>query len=166
MIRWCGLIPLVAGVAVLCAGKLPLSGHLLINFTPSIPRGVYWISAGVRPQRGALVTFPIPDSVREFVYDREYVPRTIRLLAKPVAAIGGDHVCVRDHQLVVNGHVVGNVLSVDHDGKPMPQYTGCGLLRPGELFVATPHDNSFDSRYFGPLELSVVRGTLSALITF
>jgi type IV secretory pathway protease TraF len=94
------------------------------------------------------------------------MPRSIRLLAKPVTAVGGDHVCVRDHQLVVNGHVAGRVLDVDRDGKPMPQYSGCGVLLPGELFVSTQHDNSFDSRYFGPIEISVVRGTLTALITF
>jgi len=164
--RWRRLIPLVAGAALLGVGKVALSGHFLINFTPSIPRGIYWISPGVRPQRGDLVTFPIPESVRELVYERQYVPRTIRLLAKPVIAIGGDHVCVRDHELVVNGHSAGKVLGVDRDGKPMPEYSGCGVLDPGDVFVSTQHDNSFDSRYFGPLELSVVRGTLSALLTF
>src|SRR4051812_16095691 len=107
---WQCLIVLVAGAALLGVGKLTLSGHLLINFTPSIPRGLYWISPGMRPQRGDLVIFPIPESVRELVYERRYVPRSIRLLAKPVAAVGGDRVCVRDHQLVVNGHVAGNVL--------------------------------------------------------
>lgn len=164
--RWRRLIPLVAGALLLCAGKLALAGHLLLNFTPSIPRGVYWISPGVRPQRGDLVTFPIPESVRDLLYDRQYVPRSIRLLAKPVTAISGDRVCVRDHQLLVNGHVAGNVLDLDRDGKPMPQYSGCGVLHAGELFVSTPHDNSFDSRYFGPIELPVVLGTLSALLTF
>jgi conjugative transfer signal peptidase TraF len=163
---WRRLIPLLAGAALLGAGKLALSGHLLINFTPSIPRGVYWISPGVRPQRGDLVAFPLPESVRELLYERQYVPRSIRLLAKPVAALGGDHVCVRDHELVVNGHVAGKVLTVDRDGKPMPQYSGCGVLPPSELFVSTEHDNSFDSRYFGAIELPVVRGTLSALLTF
>jgi conjugative transfer signal peptidase TraF len=160
------LIPLVAGAALLVVGKIALSGHLLINFTPSIPQGFYWISTGVRPERGDLVTFPIPESVRAVVYDRHYVPRSIRLLAKPVAAIGGDEVCLREHQLLINGHVVGSALDVDQNGNPMPQYAGCGRLHDGELFVSTRHDNSFDSRYFGPIEISVVRGTLTALITF
>ncbi|HKO91395.1 MAG TPA: conjugative transfer signal peptidase TraF [Polyangiaceae bacterium] len=163
---WRRFIPLAVGAALLGVGKIAFSGHLLINFTPSIPRGLYWISHEVRPVRGDLVVFPIPDSVRDLLYERQYVPRTIRLLAKPVSAIGGDHVCVRDHQVVVNGHVAGNVLAVDRDGKPMPQYSGCGVLPPGELFVSTEHANSFDSRYFGPLDLRVVRGTLSALLTF
>jgi conjugative transfer signal peptidase TraF len=163
---WRKLIPLVVCAVLLGAGKLALSGHLLINFTSSIPRGLYWISPGERPQRGDLVTFPIPASVRDLVYERKYVPRSIRLLAKPVVAIGGDHVCVRAHQLVVNGHVAGNVQTLDRDGKRMPQYSGCGVLHPGEIFVATEHDHSFDSRYFGAVELAAVRGTLSALLTF
>jgi type IV secretory pathway protease TraF len=48
----------------------------------------------------------------------------------------------------------------------MPRYAGCGVLPLDELFVATEHDTSFDSQYFGPINLSVVRGTLSALLTF
>jgi conjugative transfer signal peptidase TraF len=164
--RWRRLVPLVGGIAVLVAGKLALSGHLLLNVTPSIPLGVYWISPGVQPRRGDLVTFPIPASVRDLVYEREYAPRTIRLFAKPVVAIAGDHVCVSNHVLVVNGHVISNILDVDREGNPMPRYLGCGVLREGEIFLATQHDHSFDSRYFGPVESSVVRGTLSALLTF
>lgn len=163
---WRRLVPLVVVMAVFGAGKLALSGHFLVNFTPSIPRGFYWISLGVRPQPGDLVAFPIPERVRELVYERRYVPRSIRLLAKPVVAVGGDHVCIRDHRLVVNGQVAGNALSVDREGKSMPRYSGCGVLQPDELFVATDHDTSFDSRYFGPIDRSVVRGTLSALLTF
>jgi type IV secretory pathway protease TraF len=48
----------------------------------------------------------------------------------------------------------------------MPEYLGCGVLRPEEVFVATHHDNSFDSRYFGPIQLPSVRGTLLPLLTF
>jgi conjugative transfer signal peptidase TraF len=159
-------IPFVIGGGLLVTGRRALEGHLLINFTPSIPRGVYWISAGRRPQRGDLVAFPIPEAIRALVHERGYVPHSVRLFAKPVVALGGDYVCVRDHQLVVNEHVVGEVLAVDRHGKPMPQYAGCGVLASNELFVSTHHDNSFDSRYFGPLELPVLRGTLSALVTF
>lgn len=163
---WRRLIPLLGVAAFLVAGWSVLSGRLIVNFTASIPRGVYWISPDVRPQRGDLVVFPIPASVRDLLYERRYVPKSIGLLAKPVTAIEGDHVCVRDQQLLVNGHVAGRVLGVDRDGKPMPRYGGCSGLSTGEIFVSTQYDNSFDSRHFGPIPLSVVRGTISAIIVF
>lgn len=165
-LRWPKLVPLFICAALLGAAKIALSGHLLINFTPSIPRGIYWIHVGVRPQRGDLVTFPIPVSVRELVYEREYVPRSIRLLAKPVVAVGGDLVCIIDHQLTVNRHGIGQVLAVDRDNRPMPQRVGCLVLAEDEIFLATSHDHSFDSRYFGPVPLSAVRGTITPLLTF
>jgi conjugative transfer signal peptidase TraF len=148
------------------AAKLALSGHLLVNFTPSIPRGLYWIHIGETPRRGALVAVPIPESVRDLVYDRHYVPRSIQLLAKPVAAVGDDQVCLRDHQLFVNGALAGNVLDVDREGHPLPQHPLCARLPESSLFLATRHDDSFDSRYFGPVPVDAVRGTLTPLWTF
>lgn len=165
-LEWRRLLPLVTVAAVLVTAKVALTGHLLINYTPSIPRGIYWISLGERPQRGSLIAFPIPESARELVYSRQYVPRSIRLFAKPVAAVGGDHVCIRDQRLVVNGRFVSHVLGVDRQGRPMPMCEACGILRPGEVFVATEHDNSFDSRNFGPVAVEEIRGTLTALWTF
>jgi conjugative transfer signal peptidase TraF len=157
---------LVAGAVFLVVLKNALPGHFIINFTPSIPRGLYWVSHGTTPQRGDLVAFSIPARVSELVYERGYVPRSIRLLVKPVAALGGDRVCIRDHQLMINGEAVGHVLDVDREGRPMPQYSACDALPAGTLFVATSHDNSFDSRNFGPIELLEVRGTLSTVLLF
>lgn len=152
--------------AVLVAAKLALSGHLLINFTPSIPRGLYWIYIGETPKRGDLVALPIPENVRELVYDRRYVPRSIKLLAKPVAAVGGDRVCIRDRHLFVNDALAGHVLDVDREGRPLPQHPLCTRLPEGTLFLATLHDDSFDSRYFGPVSVDAVRGALTPVWTF
>jgi conjugative transfer signal peptidase TraF len=157
---------LIAGALVLLAGQRALSGRLLINYTPSIPQGIYWVSPGAAPERGDLVAFPIPENVRELLYERGYIPRSIQLLAKPVAAVGGDRVCISEHRLLVNGEVAGTVLDVDRRGRAMPRYAGCGVLPSGALFVTTGHDNSFDSRNFGPIDTSVVRGTLTIILEF
>lgn len=157
-------VALLVSLAALGLCHTFLRGRLLLNITPSIPRGVYWIS-GVSPQRGDLVTFPIPDSVRALVYERQYVPREIELLSKPVVAIGGDEVCIRDHRLIVNGDFVANVLDLDRKGRPMPRYSGCATLGGDDLFVATHHDRSFDSRNFGPIPRAALRGTLTPLLT-
>ena len=151
---------------LLAAAHLTLSGRLLINYTPSIPRGLYWITPSGPPRVGELVAFPIPESVRDLMYSRQYVHRSIRLLAKPVLAVAGDDVCVRGGCLHVNGAPHGTILDVDPAGRALPHYDHCGVLSPGQLYVATEHERSFDSRYFGPIDSSRVLGTLSPLVTF
>lgn len=160
------LLPLGVLIAGVTIAKMALTGHLLWNITPSIPRGIYWISPGERPERGALVTLPIPESARELLYEREYLPRSVKLLAKPVAAVGGDRVCVRDRRLFINGKFAGNVLDTDVQGRPMPLHATCEMLPADVVFLATHHDNSFDSRNFGPVSIESVRGTLTPLWIF
>ena len=160
------LVAVVAGLGLLGAGEYFLAGHLLINYPPSIPRGVYWISPGEVPRRGELVAFPIPASVRQLLHERRYVPASVQLLTKPVVAVGGDHVCIRDENLVINGELAGRVLPSDAEGRPLPRADVCGYLAQDEIFTGTSHDNSFDSRNFGPLTNEDVRGTLAPLWTF
>lgn len=160
------LLPLGAVIAAFAALKVALTGHLLINVTPSIPRGVYWISPGEVPTRGQLVALPIPSRVRDLIYERQYLPRSIELLAKPVAAVGGDHVCIRERRLFINGSDVAAVLGSDRQGRIIPVAPICGALPASHVFVATEHENSFDSRNFGPVGVACLRGTLTPLLTF
>jgi conjugative transfer signal peptidase TraF len=153
-------------VALVAIAKASLTGHLLINYTPSVPRGIYWMSPGEIPVRGDLVAIPIPDNIRELVVERRYLPPTIKLLLKPVAAVAGDNVCVRDQTLAINGKVVGHIAATDRLGRPMLVRQFCDTLMTGQLFLATQHDNSFDSRNFGPVALDSVRGTLTPVVTF
>lgn len=106
------------------------------------------------------MTFPIPESVRELLYSRHYVPRTIELMAKPIAAVGGDQVCSRDGLLRINGTLAGKVLDTDAQGRPVPQHPVCHTLPMDEVFLATSHDDSFDSRYFGAIARRQLIGIL------
>jgi conjugative transfer signal peptidase TraF len=159
------LLVAVAGLVIVAAAKSFLMGHLLVNFTPSIPQGLYWVTPGARPGRGELVTFPIPQHVRTLLYERQYVPRSVELLSKPVAAVGGDRVCIRDRRLIINGRLTGEVLQNDQQGRPMPHAAICETLSSEQVFVATRHANSFDSRNFGPVSVHSLRGTLTPLLT-
>jgi conjugative transfer signal peptidase TraF len=139
---------------------------LLVNVTASIPRGVYWIRLGSKPHRGDLVALPIPRSVRGLLHERQYVPRSIDLLAKPVAASSGDHVCVQAGTLAIDGQFLAHVLGTDRHGRSLPQVALCRELGPDEVFLAIPQDNSFDSRHFGPIAREDLLGTLTPLVTF
>jgi len=158
-------LPIFLAVALCALLVEAFKGRVLWNVTTSIPRGAYWIARAERVERGQLVTLPIPDSVQLLVYERGYAPRSFRLLAKPVAAVGGDHVCIRG-ELFINGQPFAAVRHTDLDGRPMPRHDICRTLQQGELFLATGHANSFDSRNFGPVALDSLRGTLRPLLTF
>jgi conjugative transfer signal peptidase TraF len=143
-----------------------LGAHLLVNRTPSVPLGLYWLGrtrGALRP--GQLVAFLVPPSVRALVGERRYLPDG-HLLVKPVAALPGDRVCVAGGIASVNETPIGAVLAADSVGRPLPQYTGCGVLAPGEVFVAAPHAQSFDSRTFGPIDLHAIQGTVTPLWTY
>jgi conjugative transfer signal peptidase TraF len=142
-----------------------LASHLIWNWTPSLPRGLYWLSRGAVPSPGRLVAFPVPADVREMVALRRYLPPGA-MLVKPVVAASGDRVCTDGGALTVNGAPLGAILTEDTAGRPLPHYEGCGSVPDGQLFVASRYAKSFDSRTFGPIATQDVRGTVTPLWTY
>ena len=85
---------------------------------------------------------------------------------KSVAAKAGDRVLISEKGLFINGLYVGAVKRFDSAGRPLPVKDGEFVLRQNELFTVSSHDNSFDSRYFGPIQTSAVKGVVEPLIIF
>ena len=160
--HWRSAVVLASTVVVVLLAKAFLADRLIVNRTTSIPRGVYWLSRGASPERGQLVAFPIPEHVRELFRARELVPSAFfSLLAKPVAAVSGDHVCVRDEQVFINGQRIASISRVDSRGRNMPLAALCRELA-AEVFALTDTP-SYDSRYLGPIPTTDVIGTLTPL---
>lgn len=157
-----GVVALALALAGLAAG---VGSHLIWNRTPSMPIGLYWLDRGRRTLvRNALVAFPIPDAVRGLVHERRYLPDDAVIL-KQIVALPGDHVCIWGGAFIVNGVALGRVLDRDAAGRRLPQLTLCGAVGPGDVFVASNHPRSFDSRFFGPVAISAVKGTVTLLWT-
>jgi conjugative transfer signal peptidase TraF len=145
-----------------------LARHLLWNATASVPRGLYWLSRGSEPVPGKLVAFPVPASVRALVRERKYLPAGA-VLIKPVVATVGDQVCTEGGVVRVNGELLaggGRILKADSTGRPLPQYERCGPIADDEVFVAAHHQNSFDSRSFGPVSARDIQGTVVPVWTY
>jgi conjugative transfer signal peptidase TraF len=161
----CGLAAPLAVTALLSAVAAAFASHLLWNWTPSLPLGLYWLSPG-RPARiGTLVAFPVPSQVQQLVRERKYLPPRA-LLVKPVVALASDRVCMDGGRLVVNGSALGPVPTEDSAKKALPRASGCGPLPQGQAFLASGYDKSFDSRTFGPVSLTDIRGTVTPLWTY
>jgi conjugative transfer signal peptidase TraF len=156
---------LFAATAVAASLACILASHLIWNWTPSLPLGLYWLSRGGAPGRAALVAFPVPAHVRALVADRRYLPPRAMLI-KPVVAVAGDRVCTEARTFAVNDEPLGPIATEDSAGRPLPHYDVCGLVPEGLVYVASHHPRSFDSRTFGPIDTRDVRGTVTPLWTY
>lgn len=135
----------------------PFAPRLVYNASDSVPRGFYVIRAQ-RPRVGDVVLVRLPASAVRLAAERGYLPAGVPLI-KPIAAGYGDHVCVRNGIVRINGRVVTLTLTHDRRGRPLMAWPGCRLLAEHEWFLlGTAHAASYDSRYFGPLPRTTAYG--------
>jgi conjugative transfer signal peptidase TraF len=121
-----------------------------------VPVGLYWI-ASAAPTTGELAVISLPKALSAFAAARGYLADTA-LLIKPVAAGMGDVVCRHDSTVSINGREVTHAETADGLGRALPRWTGCIDLAAGQVLVLSPAPDSFDGRYFGPIEANHVVG--------
>jgi len=61
--------------------------------------------------------------------------------------------------VTINGRVVARAKTADQAGRPLPFWSGCFRLAPTDVFVLSQDPDSFDSRYFGPVQRRHIVGT-------
>lgn len=167
--RWPPFVMAAAAVLVLTTTTLwPAVGpQLLINATPSAPRGIYRIipHAPQDYRRGMYVVFAVPPDMRQLVYGRHWLKTGVPLL-KPLQGLDGDRICIDDRLVTVSGRPLGPVFDHDRTGQPLPKLRGCFTVPRGAFFAASGTvDQSFDGRYFGPQPLSALQGEAVPLWT-
>ncbi|AMG74915.1 Conjugal transfer protein TraF [Sphingopyxis granuli] len=149
-----------AGLAIVLAGTLvtPPRPRFLWNVTASAPVGLYAVGGGAPLARGDMVIARVPIEFRLFAARRHYLPANVPLV-KRVAAAAGDEVCADGARVTVNGRAVAVRLDRDGAGRPMPWWSGCALLRDGQVFLLMADSPaSFDGRYFGVSEAGDIVG--------
>ena len=154
------------GLTGLCFGALASPAPRLVwNASASAPLGLYWLThEAIR--RGDFVLAEPPDSARRLAAARGYLPAGVRLV-KRVAALAGDMVCAVGRAILINGQVAAERLDHDGRGRPLPAWHGCRRLGPDEVFLLMGDvPDSFDGRYFGPIQRWAVVGKLVPLWAF
>lgn len=122
---------------------------MLWNASPSSPVGLYAVTSSGRIAAGDTVIAWAPAPARRLAAARHYLPDHVPLV-KRVAAARGDWVCAKRKAIFVNGRRAALRRVRDPSGRPMPWWSGCHLLRQGELFLLSPRaPDAFDGRYFG-----------------
>ena len=154
-LRATGILAITAAIG---AGIAPRGAPpVLLNRTPSEPPGIY-IRAGDPVRPGAVIAFRTPAAAFPYA-DRHMVYLHTRSILKAVAAGPGDQVCAAGAELVINGVDRAPIQRRDGEGRALPRWTGCRTLGPDELFVFSDRvPNSFDSRYYGPVQRQAVLG--------
>lgn len=154
---------------------------LRINLTPSCPLGIYQLArdmneqAPLAPGQQILFCVSLNAPFLSEAMARGYITRGLcqgglAPLLKPIAALPGDVVTVRRTGVSVNGRQLPNsaLATQDSSGRPLPSaMVGTHRVGIGDVWViSTHHALSFDSRYFGPVSVSAIQGTVKPLWVF
>ncbi|CAM3095728.1 conjugal transfer protein TraF [Komagataeibacter xylinus] len=145
-------------LAVGVSAAVHIAPRLLWNSTASVPVGLYRLRADSVLHVGDIIALHLPDRLALLLSQRGYLPLGVPLL-KPVAALPGQTVCRANGSITIDGRHVGDALTSDHRGRPLPVWQGCRRLGRDEIFVMNPAEpRSLDGRYFGPLPASTMMG--------
>lgn len=149
--------------APLAASTLWKAPVLLVwNASASAPIGLYRVHGGTRVRRGDLVLARTPRPFRSLAARRHYLPANVPLV-KRVAAVSGDRVCADGSGISINGGRLVARHGFDPAGRPMPTWNGCRRLGRGEYFLLMDSPLSFDGRYFGVTDSSLIVGRAELL---
>ena len=131
------------------------------NNTSSLPKGIYKISQGYG--YGDIVAFDIPDLIIPLIKERGYLPVYDRLL-KPIVAMQGDTVCIKDTRITINDTYFGMTSLLDSKGRDLPQNEGCFTVQADHVWVMIKGNSlSLDSRYYGQISKHHIYGKASLL---
>ncbi len=144
------------GLGFVAAGDLRLPPVVIWNASHSVPVGLYRI-ADQPVVRGQLALIKLPSDIAVFANARGYLPVSAYLL-KPIIGIGGDRVCRLASVVTVNARTITVASVVDREGRHLPRWQGCRVLRDGQIFVLATRAGSFDGRYFGVLTVDSIVG--------
>lgn len=148
-------------VALAVASLVNLPKKLIYNASASAPIGLYWLDT--QPvKRDDYVLVRVPERVRNLVEERGYLPPDVPLL-KRVVGMKGDRICRRGEEIFVNELVVVTAKRRDGQGREMPMWHGCHILTKQTVFLLQEHPQSFDGRYFGPVDRRLIIGRATRL---
>jgi type IV secretory pathway protease TraF len=146
------------GIAFLAVKPLVNPLPLVIwNASESVPIGWYYI-AKRQPRIGEIAIIKPAEWVHIYAASRGYLPKDVWLL-KPICAVHPSIICRFGKHVFVDGKHAATAKNADNMHRVLPVWKGCKELTPTQYFVLGHHRDSFDSRYFGPINRDQVLGT-------
>lgn len=102
------------------------------------------------PTRGDLVQFEAPKYVERFT-------ETFQII-KIVAGVEGDTWRIENDRLYVNGELWGDLHLLEAIGQTEGSLDGEGVVPTGHVYVLGTNPSSYDSRYWGSLDVQQIKG--------
>jgi type IV secretory pathway protease TraF len=130
---------------------------LIWNASESVPIGWYHVTKR-QPMIDEIAVIKPAEWVQIYAASRGYLPENVWLM-KPLYAVHPSIICRFGRYVFVDGKYVAKVKIADKMHRALPVWNGCKALTPTQYFVLGQHRDSFDSRYFGPVDRSQVVGT-------
>jgi conjugative transfer signal peptidase TraF len=128
------------------------------NASASSPTGLYLLGPARHVSRGDMVVAWAPPAARRLAAERDYLPSGVPLVKK-VAATAGSLACAKGAVVLVDGRRAALRRALDPSGRPLPWWSGCTRLGPGDLLLLSPGvPDAFDGRYFGVTRAADVIG--------
>lgn len=158
-------VTLLASCALISTLAMKHDPLLIWNASASAPTGLYAVRPLGKLDVTDLVVARPPESLASWLAKRGYLPKGATLI-KRVAGLPGQKICRDEYSLTIDGIPMAETQKRDHAGRPLPQWRGCFVLRPGEIFLLnwdTPA--SLDGRYFGAFPVSSIIGRAAPLWT-
>lgn len=138
-----------------------------INMSHSLPRGIYRLEPATTLQKGDIVYFKIPPSVKNILKERQYTLSVVNSFIKKIAAEEGDRISIKENIFYVNDISWGLIFNADPQNKVLPKLTVEELTpKKGELLPLTNALYSFDGRYFGTIKKSDVKYKCKLIFKF
>ena len=140
--------------------------RLVYNASASVPLGFYTVRDTGELAAGDLVIARPPLRAERMLVERKYLGVDVPLV-KQIGAVPGSTVCRDADRITIDATPAAMARDVDGFGRPLPRWTGCRLLGPGEVFLLNSGvPGSFDGRYFGPSPARDIIGKATPLWTW
>ena len=157
----------------LSSGFLNKSFKLLyINTSNSLPQGLYLNLPIFELKKNDLVLICLNEEMAKFAKERNYIkkgdcPLNTAPLGKKITGIFNDKVIFKKDFILVNNIKIKNSkpLLKDSLGRNLPKILGEILIKKGEYLLLNEVNDSFDSRYFGTISTSNIKGKLIPVFT-
>ncbi len=140
-------------VLLVVVGLLP--AHISVTLTPSLNHRVFFLSFNPDPKRvdrGDYVLFNIDQGIIRQFTDKPHAEKIMKI----VGCAGGSVLKVEGKDYYCDGVFLGRAKDVSLAGRTLNHYVFNGTLPGGSLFVIGEHKDSFDSRYFGLVDVRTV----------
>lgn len=163
----------IAGASLLVLSAVGWFAGLRLNLTPSEPLGLWRIAAVNRPVARDDLVFVCPPLTPDLAaaFERGYLhrglcPGGLAPLIKTVAALPGQRVETGPNVVIDSAPLAhSSIRASDGAGRALQPYAG-GIVPPGFVFLFSPYETSYDSRYFGPVPANGVLGLARPLLVF